>query len=221
MGSGLTNEQKNLILGTLLGDGSIEKRWKNPRLRIDHSVAQKKYVFWKYDILKSIATQEPHIINEIDKRSGKLSTRWYFSTKAIPELDFFYQLFYQNKRKAIKLGLLDHIIHPLSLAVWLMDDGYKRNDCDALRLSTDCFSYREQEILQRCLDKNFGISSKIHKKGKTWNLYIPSPEMNRVRTLLTPFIVPTMNYKLPPRNDLPRPFGYSKRAGRIAVIALL
>ena len=202
MGSGLTVEQKNLILGTLLGDGSIEKRWKNPRLRIDHSIAQKDYVFWKYNILKSVATRLPHIVNELDKRSGKLSTRWYFSTQAIPELDFFYQLFYRDRRKAITQSLFDHFTEPLSLAVWLMDDGYKRNDCDALRLSTDCFSYAEQEILQGCLDQNFGINSKIHRKGTTWNLYIPSTVMDRVRTILSPFIIPTMVYKLPPRNDL-------------------
>ena len=71
MGSGLTDEQKQLILGTLLGDGAIEKRWKNPRLRIDHASAQKEYVFWKYNILQDIATREPHMLYEKDKRSGK------------------------------------------------------------------------------------------------------------------------------------------------------
>ena len=202
MGSGLTDEQKYLTIGTLLGDGAIEKRWKNPRLRIDHSSSQKEYVFWKYNILKNVATREPHILYEKDKRSGKIFSRWYFSTKAIPELDEYYRLFYQDGKKVIKRELCDHLRHPLSLAVWLMDDGYKRNDCDALRLNTDCFSYEEQVILQKCLGKNFGIRSKIHKKGDTWNIYIPSTEMKAVRELLTAFIIPTMNYKLPPRNDL-------------------
>ena len=196
MGSGLTNEQKNLILGTLLGDGSIEKRWKNPRLRIDHSVAQKKYVFWKYDILKSIATQEPHIINEIDKRSGKLSTRWYFSTKAIPELDFFYQLFYQNKRKAIKLGLLDHIIHPLSLAVWLMDDGSA--EYAGASLQTHGFSLADVIRLMKAIQGNFGIKvQKRRNKGK-WIIYFPKSSMEKLKLTVQKYVLPEFRYKLLP-----------------------
>lgn len=204
MGSGfnLTSEQKFLIFGTLLGDGSIEKRKKNPRLRIDHTSSQKEYVFWKYNILRNIATREPHILEEKDKRSGKIFSRWYFSTKAIPELDFYHQLFYRNGRKTILNKIINHFHNPLSLAVWLMDDGYKRNDCDALRLSTDCFSYEENLILQKCLSVNFGISSTIHRKGKAWNIYIPSSQMKSVRSLLDSYIISTMKYKLPPRNDL-------------------
>ena len=202
MGSGLNNEQKALIIGTLLGDGCIEKRHKNPRLRIDHSVAQKEYVFWKYNILKDIVTREPQILYEKDKRSGKIFSRWYFSSKAIPELEFYYQLFYQDGKKVIRKEILNHFKEPLSLAIWLMDDSYKRNDCDALRLSTDCFSFEEQKILQYCLDKNFGIGSKIHRKGNYWNIYIPSTEMKMARAILNSYIIPTMSYKLPPRNDL-------------------
>lgn len=201
-GIGLTNKQKAFILGTLLGDGSIEKRKKSPRLRIDHSVAQKDYVFWKYDILKNIATREPHVLYEQDKRSGKVFERWYFSTKAIPELEFYYRLFYKEGRKIITEEILNHFCDPSSLAVWLMDDGYKRNDCDALRLSTDCFSYEENLILQKCLLDNFGVSSKVHRKGRAWNIYIPSTQMRTIRVLLNPHIIPSMNYKLPPRNDL-------------------
>lgn len=204
MGSGLPIEQDSLILGTLLGDGSIEKRWKNPRLRIDHSISQKEYVFWKYKVLRTIATREPRILYEKDKRSGKTFPRWYFGTKAMPDLEFYYRLFYNGRRKIISARITNYLTNPLSLAVWLMDDGYKRNDCDALRLSTDCFSFEEQTILQECLLKNFDICSKIHRKGKAWNIYIPSIEMKKIRTMIQEHIIPTMKYKLPPRNDFAR-----------------
>lgn len=202
VGSGLTQEQKDLILGTLLGDGSMEKRWKNPRLRIDHSEAQKEYVLWKYSLLQAIATREPHSTRQTDFRSGTVTVHWYFTTKATPELDFFYRLFYCEGKKRIRKDIVSHFRNPLSLAVWLMDDGYKRNDCNALRFSTDCFSYEEQKILQYCFQENFGISSKLHKKGSAWNIYIPSGEMDRMRKLIHSFLIPSMNYKLPPRNDL-------------------
>jgi hypothetical protein len=193
----LTNKQRSLILGTLLGDGTIECSWKNPRVRITHSAQQKEYVFWKYDILKNICGHEPHALDKLDKRSGKSSVFWYFSTNALPELHFYHRLFYRDQRKIIATEISDHLRDPLSLAVWLMDDGYKRNDCDALRLSTDCFPYREQLFLCQILDKNFGIGSTLHNKGSAWNIYSPSTQMKTVRALLEPYIIPSMKYKLP------------------------
>ena len=202
MGSGLTDEQQFLIVGTLLGDGCIEKRWRNPRLRIDHAVAQKDYVFWKYGILKGLTNQAPHELHDRDNRTGEVFARWYFATRALPQLEFYFQLFYKNGRKVIREELIDHFSHPLSFATLLMDDGYKRNDCDALRLSTDCFSYEEHLVLQYCLLKNFNVRSTIHKKGKAWNMYIPQTQMEKVRMLLAGHIISSMSYKLPPRNDL-------------------
>ncbi len=205
MGSvNFTNEQKNLILGTLLGDGCLEKRWKNPRLRIDHSVAQKEYVFWKYAILQNVATRAPNILHDRDNRSGKVSSRCYFATQAMPELDFYHRLFYEGRRKIIRESIIDYFRDPLSFAVWLMDDGYKRNDCDALRMSTDCFSLEEQSILQQCLKNNFGVRSKLHRKADTWNIYIPSSEMKMVRAMLDRHLISAMKYKLSPCNDLAR-----------------
>ena len=195
-------EQKSLILGTLLGDACLEKRHKNPRLRIDHAVAQKDYVFWKYGILQDCATQEPHALYDRDNRTGVVFCRWYFATSSMPELNFYHQLFYQDRKKVIRKSIKQHFNQPLSLAVWLMDDGYKRNDCDALRISTDCFSREEQIILQECLDDNFGIQSTLHRKGSAWNIYIPATQMERARATLDPYIIPSMKYKLPPRNDL-------------------
>ena len=142
MGSvNFTTEQKSLILGTLLGDGCLEKRHANPRLRIDHAVAQKDYVFWKYGILRNCATQEPHPLYDRDNRTGKVFCRWYFATGGMPELNF---------------------------------------------------------------DKNFGLRSAIHRKGNAWNIYIPAPEMKKARAILDPYIISSMRYKLPPRNDLAR-----------------
>jgi len=198
----LNIEQHALILGTLLGDGSLEQRWKNPRLRIDHAAHQRTYVFWKCEVLQNIATRPPHELSELDKRSGKTFARWYFSTKAIPDLGFYRQLFYEGNKKVIRPALVHYFVHPLSLAVWLMDDGYKRNDCNALRMSTDCFMPEEQEVLQQCLKDNFSVSSTLHRKGSAWNIYIPSKEMTTMRELLAPYVIPSMSYKVPPRNDL-------------------
>ena len=60
-----------------------------------------------------------------------------------------------------------------------------------------------REVLMfRFLLRNFGITSVIHKKAAKWNLYIPQSQMNFARSILQRFIIPSMDYKIVPRNDL-------------------
>lgn len=199
MGSVLTEKQKSLIVGTLLGDGCLEKRWANSRLRIDHYSVNRDYVFWKYKILENIASNKPRIVRQLDKRSEKVCERWAFATHAEPALNPYFNFLYKTGKKKLNPSLIKLFKYPLSLAVWFMDDGYKRNDCNAIRFSTDCFTLDENLILQKCLKMNFGINSKIHKKGKVWNIYVPTGEMNKVREIVFPYIseVKSMMYKLP------------------------
>ena len=51
----LTQLQKSFIIGTLLGDGYIRqvKGRQNAFLEVNHSITQKEYVEWKYELLKN------------------------------------------------------------------------------------------------------------------------------------------------------------------------
>jgi len=66
----ISDFQKQIIIGCLLGDGRLECRSKNrtARLRIHHGEKQKDYVFWKYDIFKNIVSSNPKKIVWKDKR---------------------------------------------------------------------------------------------------------------------------------------------------------
>ena len=77
-----------------------------------------------------------------------------------------------------------------------MDDGYKRNDCNALRLGTDSFTKNEQVLLQSVLRNNFGIETSLHKKGKYWNIYIPQKESKKFIDVVKPYIIPEFTYKI-------------------------
>ena len=79
-----------------------------------------------------------------------------------------------------------------------MDDGYKRNDCNALRISTDSFTFQERQRLLLCMARNFGISAKLHRKGGAWNIYIPNAnsQAENFCNLVKPYIIPSMRYKI-------------------------
>lgn len=54
----LSEEQKEVILGCLLGDGYMRKK-TNAHLQITHSVKQSTYVDWKYQILENLVLTPP------------------------------------------------------------------------------------------------------------------------------------------------------------------
>ena len=192
----LTKRQKEILIGMLLGDCCLEKNGRNVRLRVEHGLNQKDYLNWKYKEFQNLATNKPRIVKSLHLKTKKIYPRWHFSTFSIPELNTFWAKFYCRKRKRIPKDIPELLKSPLSLAVWFMDDGYKRNDCNALRLNTDCFNYREQNLLLRCLKINFGIDARIHRKGKFWNIYIPKPEAKNFCKVVRPYILPKMKYKI-------------------------
>lgn len=194
---GLTNRQEQILIGTILGDGHLELNGNNVRLRIDHSPEQKDYLFWKHSELKDLCPSKPRVVRNWHSKREKVYERWHFSTLSLPVLNKFRETFYPSKKKIIPANIEQILKDPLSLAVWFMDDGYKRNDCNAFRLNTDCYSFKEQGLLQSCLKENFRIDSSLHKKGDHWNVYIPGHQSERFRQVIDPFILSSMRYKLP------------------------
>lgn len=191
-----TERQRAIILGAILGDSQIEKRWKNPRIRFAHSIGQKDYLFWKYSELQSIASAKPSLIREKHLVMQKVYESWQFGTRALGEFVEYWNWFYPNGRKCVPERISKLMVSPLSLAVWYMDDGYKRNDCNAIRVSTDAFSQSDHIRLQRMPEENFGITSALHRKGAYWNIYIPQRSAKKFAELVRPYIVPTLEYKI-------------------------
>jgi len=192
----LTTRQQAIIIGTLLGDGCLERRDNHVRLRIDHGVDQRQYVGWKYANLKNISRALPHTATYFHEKHGKTYTNVRFSTLAHPELNGFWKDFYPHGRKIIPKNLQRLLQHPLSLAVWFMDDGYKRNDCNAFRLNTDMFRKHDQLRLVKILRENFSLESTLHKKGNYWNVYIPSASAKKFADIVRPYILPSFKYKI-------------------------
>ncbi len=192
----LTQRQDAIIIGTILGDGCLERNGKHARLRLEHGKSQKSYLLWKYNKLKEVITgsiMRLHSYHKINKCFYDSFRAYTFSNQIF---DTYWNTFYFNKKKIIPIHIQFILKHPLSLAVWFMDDGYKRNDCNALRLGTDSFTKDEQVLLQSVLKNNFGIETSLHKKGKYWNIYIPQRESKKFVDLVKPYIIPELTYKI-------------------------
>jgi hypothetical protein len=184
----LTQEQKSLIIGTILGDGYLRiiPGRKNAFLEINHSANQKDYVDWKYKILKTVTKSRPKLRNG---NGGRIAYRFY--TKCSPEITDLFRTFYKNGKKFIpdRLGISE-----LSLAVWFMDDGSKSRN--TLYLNTQQFAHADQIKLQNLLKEKFGIDSKINRDKIYERIRIATSSAKKFCDLIRPYIPKSMEYKL-------------------------
>lgn len=174
----------------------LERNGKYVRLRIEHGLRQKEYLFWKYKALKPFVTRAPRHVSSYQRIMKRTYRRLHFSTYSLEQFEPYWNAFYPNGKKCITELVCKWLRDPISLAVWFMDDGYKRNDCNAFRMSTDAFSKAEQVRLQKTLTQHFRITSALHRKGKWWNLYIPENATKRFHQIVSPYILPSLRYKV-------------------------
>ena len=187
--------QKQIIVGSLLGDGGLECRSKNKtaRLRIHHGEKQKDYLFWKYKILKNIVNCQPKRIVWKDKKRNITNISWYFHTLTLKELGNLHSLFYSESRKTLPKNLYN-LLTPLSLAIWTMDDG--DNDKDSIRYNIQCFTRKEQEMLRNLLRKKYGLRANLNKDRNHYRLRVVKASKVKLIKLISPFVISSMKYKI-------------------------
>lgn len=178
--------QRMLMIGTLLGDGYLDKTTRGYSLRINHGLAQKEYVDFKYQLIRNF-------VNSVPKRSGKA---YYFRTVSHPYLLELREHFYKAQVKILPKDLLEEYFDAFGLAIWIMDDGAA--DKNQLRINTQSFTYEEHLWLITFLQAKFGIESRLNRDKGKYRLRIKNSSMNLLKQLVLPFIIPSMLYKFSP-----------------------
>lgn len=200
----LTKREKDIIIGSLLGDGSMRMigRNTNPVFCVSHSEKEKDYVFWKYKELKRLINTAPWREQRIyhKDRSRKLFS-WRFQTLSSLFFSDIYKTFYPKKKKIIPVGI-ENLLRksPLALTVWIMDDGNRNHN--ALFLNTQSFSLRDQQRLVKALKNVFNFKATInkHSKSKGIQLYrirINTESTNELGDMVKRLILPEFKYKIP------------------------
>ena len=192
----LTDLQREILIGTLLGDGHLEtqNQGRTYRLKIEHTFWQKEYTDWLYRIFKDwVLTQ---LQEKIQKVNGIPRKKYWFSTISHGAFRFYAQQFYQNKKKILP-RLIQKWLSPLTIAVWYMDDGSIKSDRHrALILNTQCFTKKENQKLIEIIKKKFDIEMSLRPQRQQWQLYIGSLSVEKFIQLIWPYVLPSMRYKL-------------------------
>src|ERR1700732_2234449 len=110
----LSGVQRELIVGSLLGDGCLLRTTAGFCFRVHHGLRQRDYVAWKYSFLEKFVRAGPRI-------TGRAA---HFRTISHPEMLLMRPRFYDVAgRRRVDAQFLGRELTPFSLAIWFMDDG--------------------------------------------------------------------------------------------------
>ncbi len=192
----LTKRQQDVLVGTVLGDGCLEVNGRNVRLKIDHNIKQKQLTDWVFNEFKEFCSKEPYFLNQYNDKYKKFYHHYRFSTLSITTFNQYHSLFYVSKRKIVPKNIKNLLTNPLSLAVWYMDDGFRRLDCNGVYLCTSAFTHEEHLLLLETLKMNFNLDAKVHFAAGNARIYIPSSSAKQFCELVKEFVLSDLSYKL-------------------------
>lgn len=195
----ITKRQKEIIIGTILGDGYLQKTGKkNARLKLEHSEKQKEYIFWKYEELKNLMQNKPKLIERYSPKWKKTFKYYRCQTNSMNLLGKYKKYFYNSQgKKFIPENIKNLLKSPLSLAVWYMDDGhfYARDKVAYIYLPK--YSKEELKRLLEALENNFHLKPKIIYKKNYPCLYFSREEANKLMEIIREWVPKFMRYKTP------------------------
>ena len=181
-----SSEQWDLIIGSLLGDGYLVQTTRGYAFRVNHGTHQKDYVDWKYEKLKDFVNSFPKFAENC----------YYFRTVTHDAFNDLQAQFYPKGKKQVPRQLIASRMNPMTLAVWLMDDGSK--DSNQIRINSQSFSEEDNQFLANVLWANLGIVTTINHDKKFFRLRVAQSSMAKLIGLVRPYIIPCMLYKFSP-----------------------
>jgi hypothetical protein len=208
----LSKQQKDILMGLMLGDGHLEfNGYRGTRLQVKQSKEREEYVLWLYEHFKQFVKTSP--------QQRKDTQQWYFGTRFYEDFEEIRKNFYRDRIKIIPKDIDELFTSPLTLAVWFMDDGrldYRVRSHHAYHISTDSFTKEDVQKLQKLLWKRFGIKSKTYMslcRGKYYpKLYIGKDGRDAFEKCISSYILSCFRYKLPPTFEYLDPSETTRRA---------
>ena len=161
----LSDRSREIILGSMLGDGSlrIHKPYKNARFSFRHSIHQEEYFWWKVSELKEISSDHAVWRQGTGGKDGWGGEKLRYQSRALESLTDLYRLTHKKEvrgKMQIRRSWLNTLT-PLSLAVWWLDDGSLVGDTRQGVFCTDGFSLDEVKILDRYMKKVWNVGTSI------------------------------------------------------------
>lgn len=188
----LSDRSTAIILGSLLGDGSLQihEPYRNARFSFRNSHKQEEYFSWKVRALDEISGEQCVWKQGNDGKDGWGGLKLRYQSRALPSLTDIHVLTHKGGAFRIRRTWLNQLT-PLSLAIWWCDDGSLIGNSRKGVFCTDRFSHNDVAILDRYMKKVWGITTSAGRVGNTeqYRLWIRSTEdMKKFLRIILPYL---------------------------------
>ena len=205
MKSKITKESRNLLIGMLLGDGTISN---NNVFKIAHSESQRDYLEWKVKQLKEAGIRNNGIKSYIKIKGYKTGVPVYYTQlNIIPFIKVLRKVFYKEKKILGNRKLLNRL-DAKGIAIWYMDDGHinirKTKDGRPMgfyiKIST-CEPKQEVQTIIDFFKEQWDINFYMFHEGKkedSYSLCCGTKEGLKFIDIVKPYVsqVPSMVHKI-------------------------
>ena len=192
--------QKQIMLGKILGDGSIGIRDTGWSIWFGHVDEDKEYFDWTCRGLGDffLKSSENEYISGYVSKMFRGSTVWNFAIRN----EFSKYISPSTGIKIVHEDIINDIT-PIVLAFWYMDDGSlsyadEEEQEAAVSFATCGFSENDHKILQKALLR-FNIESNYRLHDGYLRLYLTAKDAEKLFLLIAPYIPNCMQRKLPLR----------------------
>jgi recombination protein RecA len=200
----LSDQQWEVVLGSLLGDGCLSPPVRNDsesaRLRMGHGAKQAEYLDWKVSVLGNI----PHCRTSNGKGAA------FADFTPLAELHELRSAVYLGDGKKFLSEEYLKALTPLSLAIWYMDDGSfslrskgvqqrTQGGSGRIEICVEAMNEGSQVRLRDYLRDTHGLDARLRKAGAAAVLVFSTAATAKFQELIAPYVHPSMEYKLLPR----------------------
>jgi len=191
----------SILMGSLLGDGSMEKDGNGSRFTFYQEKSHGEYLLWLHKTLFELGycTSNLPIISSRIGINNNIRYIYRFRTFTYSSFNWIYDSFYIHNSNSVKIvpSFIEQYLSPLALAVWIMDDGSKDKN-KGIKFCTNSFRLQEVQFLANCLQNKYGLNTSIHKTGaiNQYNIYITKESSFELAKIVKPYIHETMLYKI-------------------------
>ena len=197
----LTSTEYQVILGGMLGDGSMnyyKKKWAYPGFRFSHSLKQKEYAYFKASLLENLGLtiKESKVNNSFGKYKINVSTH----TNAA--MSIIRKLCYNDKHKKHITNEWLQQLDWLGFAIWYMDDGSLNKSCknNSIHLHTEGYSKDENETIHNFFNDR-GLKNYVRQYRGYYMINFSTEASEKIWNYIREFIPECMQYKLPVRHQ--------------------
>lgn len=197
---GLSPSKMQVLLGKLLGDGSLSLHptAKTAHVTFSHRFDDQEYLGWTREALGELDSGTTDVLTSgfgTNMVRGRTINNFFIREK--------FESFLQSGQKQVPEWVADELT-PLAMAFWYMDDGslgHHDDQEDRVHFAVCGFNDDSCTVLLRGLAR-LGIQGQLYKSGSEENhnrIRLNADEAEKFFLMVAPYIPPSMQRKLPLR----------------------